>query len=201
MRLKRILLSAVLGLVGGSCSLTESDSELCFIGDSITYFWDVEYYFPGYHTWKHAVIGARAQDVDDWDISDCRGVPVVLLMGTNNIGDVAITDADAAQRREMFEKTFLDLAQQIDANPLWVISILPRRAEEKPTDEVNKNIELVNDMIRKDLDSLGNAFKYIDVFDYFLEDGYQANLRLFKDGLHLNVEGYELLTSKVQAEL
>lgn len=41
-----------------SCSL-DANSELCFIGDSITHLWDLEYYFPGYHIHKHAVDGAK----------------------------------------------------------------------------------------------------------------------------------------------
>lgn len=186
---------------GASCSLNESGSELCFIGDSITHLWDVEYYFPGYYIHKHAVNGAKIQDIDAWDVSDCREIPVVLLMGTNNIGFVSVSDSDAEQLREQFREKFWHYAESIGGNPLWVVSILPRNYNGEQSIGVNQNIELLNQMIKSDVDSRGDAYKFIDAFDIFLDEGYQTNMRLFKDGLHPNVEGYELLSAKVQSEL
>lgn len=187
--------------LGTSCSLNESGSELCFIGDSITYLWDVEYYFPGYYIHKHAVSGAQIQDIDKWNTSDCRGIPVVLLMGTNNIGFISVSDSNAEYLRERFKEKFWRHADAIGGNPLWVVSILPRNYNGKQSIGVNQNIELLNQMIKKDVDSKGNAYKFIDVFNLFLDEGYHTNMRLFKDGLHPNVEGYEVLSAKVQSKL
>jgi hypothetical protein len=184
-----------------SCSINESNSEICFIGDSIIQFWDLEYFFPGYYIHKHAVGGARIQDIDEWDVSDCKGLPVFFLMGTNNIGYVSVESREAYSERNNFLGEFLPRIQLIDANPLWVISILPRNLNGKQSSGVNQNIELLNNQIQNSLDSLGTNYKFIDVFDYFLEDDYRINFRFFKDGVHPNAEGYVLLTSVVQKKL
>lgn len=184
-----------------SCSINESYSELCFVGDSIIQFWDLEYYFPGYYIHKHAVGGAKIQDLDKWNVSDCKGLPVFFLMGTNNIGYVSIENSSAEVKRSVFIDEFIPRVQSINANPLWVISILPRNLNGMQSVGVNQNIELLNNQIERKLDSLGKDYNYIDVFDYYLEDGYQLNFRLFKDGVHPNAEGYELLTSVVQKKL
>lgn len=184
-----------------SCFVNDSGSEICFIGDSITHLWDVEYYFPGYYIHKHAVSGAKIQDIDEWDISDCRGIPVVLLMGTNNIGSLSASDSDAGLMREQFKGKFWHYAETIGGNPLWVVSILPRNYKGMQPIGVNQNIELLNQMIKNDVDSMGDAYKFIDVFELFLDEDYHTNMRLFKDGLHPNVEGYEVLSAKVQSKL
>lgn len=201
MRIKLLLISLALALCGASCSLEDSSSEICFIGDSITYLWDLEYYFPGYYIHKHAVSGAKIQDVDSWAVSDCRGMPVVILMGTNNIGNVSVFDEDAEERRRQFKEMFLQRVVSFDADPLWVVSILPRNFGKKPQTEINRNIELQNKLIKKGLDSLGSAYRFIDVFDSFLDGEYQIDSTLFNDGLHPSEKGYEVLATKIQERI
>jgi len=199
--MKFLLISFAVVLCGTSCSLRESTSEICFIGDSITYLWDLEYFFPGYYIHKHAVSGAKVQDVDSWDVSDCRGMPVVFLMGTNNIGNVSVLDENAEKSRQQFKEMFLQRAISFGADPLWVVSILPRDFGKKPQEGINQNIELQNEIIKNGLDSLGSAYQFIDVFNSFLGKEYQIDSTLFKDGLHPTEKGYELLAAKVQKRI
>ena len=201
MRIKILLINFVVLLCGASCSLKDSNSEICFIGDSITYLWDLEYYFPGYYIHKHAVSGAKIQDVDSWDVSDCRGMPIVFLMGTNNIGNISVLEKNAEKQRQQFKEMFLKRVVSFGADPLWVISILPRNYGKKTQLEINRNIELQNKLIKNSLDSLGSAYQFIDVFDYFLEGEYQIDSTLFNDGLHPSEKGYEILTAKVQERI
>lgn len=180
-----------------SCSFEKSDSEICFVGDSITYLWDLEYYFPGYYIHKHAVGGAKIQDIDNWDMSDCRGLPIIFLMGTNNIGNISVLDDDVDEKRKKFNEMLVQRVVSLEANPLWVISILPRNYGNREQENVNRNIELQNKLIENSLDSLGGRYRFIDAFDCFLNEEYQINSMLFNDGLHLNESGYEILTSNV----
>lgn len=183
-----------------SCSLRESDSEICFVGDSITYLWDLEYHFPGYYIHKHAVSGAVVQNIDNWNLADCYGLPIVFLMGINNIGERSVLDEYAEEKRQQFNEIFFQRVEPLGGEPLWIVSILPRGNRENQK-EINQNIELQNALIKRSLDSLGNAYGFIDVFDYFLKDDYRIDSTLFNDGLHPNERGYEILTSKVQERL
>ena len=180
-----------------SCSINAGESEVCFIGDSITSQWDLDYYFSGFITHKHAEGGVGINALDKWDLSNCRDIPTVFLMGTNNIGKISISDTNAQQKRTSFINSLIPRLESIGANPLILLSILPRNRDGKQTPGVNQNLELLNAEIRKALDSSTIEFKYINVFDYFIDDNYNIKKKLYKDGVHLTPEGYEILSKYV----
>jgi len=188
-------------LILGSCGIDDNFTEVCFVGDSITFLWDVEYYFPSFVTHKHGVGGARIENLDGWDLSECRGIPTVFLMGTNNIGWVSYKDSNAVQSREAFVKELMPRLDRISANPLIYVSILPRNSKDKQGNEANKNINLQNKLILDSLENSGLSFKYVNAFDAFLDSNFEIKKTLFTDGVHLSAEGYELLTDLVQKKL
>ncbi|WP_407444705.1 hypothetical protein [Fibrobacter sp.] len=126
------------------CFFDSNYSEICFIGDSITQQWDIERSFPGYAIKKHAKIGARISDVFKWDIDECQGIPTVILIGTNDIGHLTAKDSTTEKFQDFLTQKYVSLAKKINANPLFVISILPRNYKEQQDPSVNQNIEQQN---------------------------------------------------------
>lgn len=185
----------------GACAFNEGESELCFVGDSITHQWDLNYFFPGYSIKKHAVVGAKVQDIDKWDVSDCKGLTTVLLIGTNDIGTIRLDDSKAEASRSYFAKLFMERARRINAEKLVVVSILPRNYLGKQDTSVNLNIELQNAVLKDSLQSSSLRFAFVNVFPYFLEKGYEIDEDLLYDGLHPSPEGYEVLTRRVREKL
>ena len=185
----------------GACAFDEGDSELCFIGDSITHQWDLDYYFPGYSIKKHAVVGAKVQDIDRWDVSDCEGLTTVILIGTNDIGLIQSGDSNAKSSRSYFAKLFMDRARRINAAKLVVVSILPRNYLGEQDTSVNLNIESQNAVLKDSLQSSSLRFTFVNAFPYFLGDGYEIDEDLLYDGLHPSPEGYEVLTRRVREKL
>ena len=185
----------------GACAFDEGDSELCFIGDSITHQWDLDYYFPGYSIKKHAVVGAKVQDIDRWDVSDCEGLTTVILIGTNDIGLIRSGDSNAKSSRSYFAKLFMERAKRINATKLVVVSILPRNYLGEQDTSVNLNIELQNAVLKDSLQSSSLRFAFVNVFPYFLEKGYEIDEDLLYDGLHPSPEVYEVLTRRVREKL
>ena len=185
----------------GACAFDEGDSELCFIGDSITHQWDLDYYFPGYSIKKHAVVGAKVQDIDRWDVSDCEGLTTVILIGTNDIGLIRSGDSNAKSSRSYFAKLFMERARRINAEKLVVVSILPRNYLGEQDTSVNLNIELQNAVLKDSLQSSSLQFTFVNAFPYFLGDGYEIDEDLLYDGLHPSPEGYEVLTRRVREKL
>ena len=175
-----------------ACDYDDDDTRVCFIGDSITYQWDLEYFFPQYMPLKHAKNGAKIQDLDDWDLRECRGIPSVILMGTNNSSEFF-----DEERRNVFLQKFYTRIEKIQADPLIVISILPRNFQRQQSSRVNEVIRNVNNRVEKGLDSLNGRFEYLDVYPLFAQDEYEARMDLFKDGLHPNIAGQEILASEV----
>lgn len=175
-----------------ACDFEDENTRVCFIGDSITYQWDLEYFFPQYMPLKHAKNGAKIQDLDDWDLRECRGIPSVILMGTNNSSEFF-----DEERRNAFLQKFYTRIEKIQADPLIVISILPRNFQHQQSSRVNEVIRNVNNRVEKGLDSLNGRFEYLDVYPLFAQDEYDARMDLFKDGLHPNIAGQEILASEV----
>lgn len=181
----------------GACSINEGKSEVCFIGDSIINLWDLDYYFNDFIIHKHAKNGARLQDVDSWEISNCNGLPTVLLIGTNNIGGLSITDTNAVAFDRYFVNEYVLRAKKIHADPLLAISILPRNFNNNQKITINQNIEKVNSALKEALLGAEINFYFINVFESFIKSNYKIEEQFFKDGLHPNDEGYGLLASKI----
>ena len=200
----RRLIGFCLCLLVLGCSIKDDEepcSEICFIGDSITYLWDLEYYFPNENIIKHAVSGAIVQDFDKWDLSDCNGKKTVVLIGTNNIGKVRITDDDAAALRAYFIREYKKRIETIRPDPLIAVSILPRNSSYRQDTTVNMNIQALNKEIVELLGSMDINYEYVDVFDLFLDKGYEIRRDYFKDGLHPNESGYEILAREIGKKL
>ena len=200
LKIKKILSLLCAGLLW-NCFTDAHDNEVCFVGDSITYLWDLEYYFPEYVIHKHAISGSTISDVDKWDLSDCRGLPLVLLIGTNDIGYVKSTSDMASFYRKKFVAEYMNLATKLSGNPLIAISILPRNEWGKEDPLVNENIKILNSMLQDSLKKLPLKYIYLDVFDDFLYEDFSIRQDLFKDGLHPNEFGYEILTKKIGEQL
>lgn len=200
LKIKKFLSLLCAGLFW-NCFTDAHDDEVCFVGDSITYLWDLEYYFPEYVIHKHAISGSTISDVDKWDLSDCRGLPLVLLIGTNDIGYVKSTSDMASFYRKKFVAEYMNLATKLSGNPLIAISILPRNEWGKEDPLVNENIKILNSMLQDSLKNLPLKYVYLDVFDDFLYKDFSIRQDLFKDGLHPNEFGYEILTKKIGEQL
>lgn len=211
---RSVILKTALALLLGSlfaclfaCS-TSSDPEdppetstVCFIGDSIMYYWDLEKYFPGLVISKHAVAGAVVEDIDDWDVRDCKGARTVFLMGTNNIWGYTSDLPDMEEAREYYGNLFVRYASKLGGKPLLFVSILPRNDRYAQDTLVTDNVRLQNIVVKRKLDSLGTGYRYIDVFDDFIQKGNAIDSTLFKDGLHPNEKGYEVLAAKLKPYL
>jgi lysophospholipase L1-like esterase len=83
---------------------------------------------------------------------------------------------------------------------MLIVSILPRNEWGKQDSLVNENIRAQNGVLRRSLKDIPD-WEYVDVFDLFLDKGLQIREDLFKDGLHPNDEGYEILSRQIQRAL
>jgi len=169
-----------------SCANETSDHYI-FIGDSLIDNYDTEKYFPSLYAKNMGVSGYTIQDCRNLNL-DCRGSVVVLLVGTNNLH----SDFD-----DNFINTFIeeysDLVDNLNANRVIAISLLPRR------DYDNVKIKSLNQSLCDAL-SFKNNVVFLNVFDDFLNDN-TLNPEYTTDGLHLNFMGYTLLTQHLNKVL
>ena len=194
------LILFIMSIYLGACSFHEEDSEICFIGDSITFAWDLDLFFPNTVNHKFAKNGAWVQTLTKWDLSKCQDKKTVLLIGTNNIGplDPNAIDRDSVERD--LAELYIQLAKKINASTLFAISILPRKSRGQ-TSETNIFFYEQNETLKHYLKKSSIDYKFIDVFDLFIDENYNLIEPYFKDGVHPNITGYEILSREVRRYL
>jgi lysophospholipase L1-like esterase len=178
-----------------ACSNGYEETELCFIGDSITELWDLDYYFPEFSIVKISKSGAKVQDALGWDVASCEGRKTVVLIGTNDIGYV---NTDNKKIKETVEDRYVEMLKKVPYESVVVVSILPRNLHDRQDEGVNKFIESFNqglkDRVVRDVEN----GTFVDVFPFFLDDGYEIKKELFNDGLHPSPAGYEVLSNELK---
>ena len=198
------IIALCIGLLALCSCDTETDegTEMCFVGDSITDVWDVEHQFTGRYIHKFAVKGSKIEDALQWDTKICNGHPTVLLIGTNNIPYLGKPeDSLSFTPNKDFYADYSRLIKKIDPSELHAISILPRRIKFKEDPQIIKLIAEVNDSLQQVLKETDIKSNFINAYPEFLnEDGSLKN-EYFVDGIHLNAEGYEVLSAIVRKKI
>ena len=168
-----------------------------FIGDSITagWFWDHnkaiwDRAFGRDQPANFGIGGDRTEHVlwriENGELDRIRPHVVVLLIGTNNIGDPAadIAAGVAAVANHVHDK--------LPSSRLLLLGIFPRGAN--PADpavaEMRTKIREVNAQLAK-LDD-GRRTRFLDIGDRFLSTDRTLAADIMPDALHLSAKGYEI---------
>ena len=161
-------------------TVEDYNCDIDFVGDSITEKWDLKKYFKDYKVANRGISGDTTDMLlTRMEVSAFNLNPKVisLLIGTNNI-DTCLNNYDA----------ILDgFYQHLPNTHVVVVGILPRRGEEycQKIKAVNKEISLLTEKYQ---------YCYVDMYDLLAVDEYKVDESLFKDGLHPNKKGYQVMT-------
>lgn len=200
--MRNALLLALSFLLASCGTEAEDNSEICFVGDSITDLWDVEYHFPGRFIHKHGIGGSKVEDVMEWDLSACQDLPTVLLIGTNNIDYLEHTnDSTSNLLSQNFYTKYKTLVKNIKPSKLYAISILPRRILLTEDPRIINVIHDINDSLQKTLKEISTKNTFINAYPAFIDNRDSLIKDFFVDGIHLNADGYEALSAEVRKKL
>ncbi len=194
MKLIRFLLLLLAAIIPGACS--ESPMTYRFIGDSLVTRWDLQSSFPTLITSNCGKSGSGIEHLQAY-AGKCEGQTVSVMSGTNNCHTLSTRELCEAYARE-----YVDALEAFGAGRVYVFSILPRHFQGKEEAQANANIRMMNECIRTELAGRSNStIVYLDVYHEFLDKDGKLNVNLSYDGLHLNPEGYEILTDKLNKEI
>ncbi len=179
----------------------EGNIDLLFLGDSITENWR-----RAPKVWKtnygpmnvanFGIGGDRTQHVlwriENGELDGIHPKVVVLMIGTNNSNSDAPGPIAAA-----IEKIVHEIQDKTGAKVL-LLAIFPR---DRPSDVKNQmsTIKQVNDRIAR-LDD-GKTIRFLDIGPKFLGEDGKLNQKLFSDGLHPNVAGYQVWADAMRPTL
>lgn len=169
-----------------SCEDVENDTYI-FIGDSIIARWPLDETFPSQLVYNYGKSGAGISYIAE---SNHRfiGNEVVVMIGTND--NYYFSSDEVAS----YIENYLDAIEKLTDRRIYLFSVLPREFN-NDIDGINEKIENFNKKI-KELTADHHNITYIDVYNDFM-DGHHINYQYYSDGLHLNIYGYEILTSQL----
>lgn len=192
----RIFLRSVLFACVAALSACAADQVSCvrpilhFTGDSIIETWDLDRCFPDYHTVNHGIGGSGVKYIEE-QAGDFTGCVVVVMSGTNDI------QWKSLDRLKEYAAQYLDAIKALDAERIFLISLLPRVGNSNADDcEMNARIVAFNDIMRHEATKIPGCV-YVDVHDLFLSPDGSAPVdhSLFYDGLHPSPKGFQILSN------
>ena len=170
-----------------------NDNNYLFLGDSITYKYDLDKFFPDMPVINSGVNSNKTIDIMN-DIKkrvyDYNPSKIFLLIGTNQL--VNQTD------EEIFDE-IVELTETIHENRkyahIYVESIYPVNGniDNKHTKiRKNKRIRKINEMLEDY--SKNSCIDYIDIYSKLADDEGNLKEEYTYDALHLTDEGYQVVT-------
>ena len=178
------------------------DDNYLFLGDSITYMYDLDKYYEGLPVVNSGVNGDVVEDIMN-DIEErvyqYNPSKIFLLIGTNDI------DQGDSQEEivDHIEELLLEIHKNRPYAEIYLESIYPVLEGEKVVN-IRTNEEIM--AINKELESFckKEEFTYIDMFSLLVDsssDEVRIKDEYTKDGLHLSDEGYEVVTEEIKKYL
>jgi lysophospholipase L1-like esterase len=171
-------------------------TRLVFIGDSITDAWRLdpqreffEDYFGQYRPYNIGTSGDETQHVlwsiEHGELDGITPTVVVILIGTNNIGNSGMSPDETARGITTLVGT---IRKRLTGSKILLLGIFPRG--NLPGDPLRLQVNMVNNTIAR-LDD-GQFVKYLDIGDRFLDSYGRLSGTVMPDYLHPNARGYEI---------
>src|SRR5688572_10883332 len=183
----------------------QGDSELLFMGDSITDFWRndtgqfagkavLDKYFGKWKVANFGIAGDTTQGVlyrlQNGEGKGFKPKAVMLMIGTNNTGRNT-----AAEIAEGIGAIVLELQKDFPDAKILLLGVFPRGRN--ATDPARATISQINTIISKLHD--GTRVQYLDIAAKFLDAAGNIPADVMSDALHPSGKGYEIWAEAVIA--
>jgi lysophospholipase L1-like esterase len=186
--------------------------DVLFLGDSITDAWGGEGHgtnsagneiftkeFVPLKATNFGIGGDRTQHVlwrlQNGELNGIQPKVLMLMIGTNNSNGEDNTAEEIAAGVTAVVK---EVRQRSPKTKVLLLGIFPRGKD--PNDPHRPKIKAVNEIIAK-LDDNGEAVKYLDIGDKFLEKDGTLSKEIMPDYLHLTPRGYQIWADAVKGPI
>lgn len=190
--LTRAAMAAILTLGATACddmndAAKAPHANLTFVGDSIIDCWSVDSYFSSWTVTNEGISGSHIDYLQE-RAGRYTGKEIVVMIGTNDYYRMA------ADSREEYVDEYIAALDALDADFIYLYSVLPRSRESlyDPSVDANADIRAFNAEVKTRLDGRPDIC-YLDVHAAFTRPGAGIISGYFSDGLHPNASGYQVL--------
>lgn len=182
-------------------TIKDNYANYLFLGDSITEYYDLEKYFPDMPVVNSGVAGDTTEDIlDDMKnrVYDYNPSKIFLLIGTNDLRD----DKSVEEVVENIKKIIEEIKTYRKEAEIYLESIYPVNEEinkkvvgARENDDINE----INKEIEKYTKEEGITF--INTHELLVDEDGLLKEDYTDDGLHLNEEGYEVVSKTLEKYL
>ena len=185
--------------------ILKNKENIVFLGDSITFQYDLKKYYKNYNVVNGGVDGNRIEDIlDDLDnrVYNYNPSKVFILIGTNNLA----VDENDDEIIKKIEELLIRIKENKKYTDLYFESILPiNNTEDEKIDKImvgnrnNERIKFINQQIEIFCDK--NEIVYIDLYAKLIDKNDNLDILYTKEGLHISEDGYDIITKEIKKYL
>jgi lysophospholipase L1-like esterase len=184
-------------------NLKKGRIDVYFVGDSITRRWRATDYPRFLANWKENFFGWDAANfgwggdtiqnilwrLQNGELDGVHPKVVVLLAGTNNVGNTPASDAKLADITKGIRGLLDTIRDKAPKATIILMGILPRNDGAKPT-AVMPSIDKINENIAKLAD--GKTIRFLNINDKLADKDGKLFEGMTVDRLHLSLKGYQV---------
>jgi lysophospholipase L1-like esterase len=184
-------------------NLKKGQIDVYFSGDSITRRWRATDYPQFLSNWNENFLGWNAANygwgadkiqnilwrLQNGELEGVHPRVIVLLAGTNNIGNAPASDAKVADITKGIKALLGTMREKAPKATIILMGILPRNDNPKPT-AVMPSINKINDNIAQFAD--GKTIRYLNINDKLADKEGKLFDGMTVDRLHLSLKGYQV---------
>lgn len=172
--------------------------QTVFFGDSLTEFYDTDSAFSSFLSYNRGISGDTTQGMLsrlDGNLLSLEPSRVVFLGGANDLNHGVTTDDVIVNIREILTR----IKTSLPGCEIYVESLYPVNPYTHPiylnsvANRKNEDIDKINAALKPLCEELGCI--YINVHDLLTDADGNLRAELTMDGLHVNKDGYDIVTT------
>lgn len=167
-----------------------------FVGDSLTQRYPLSDFYPGVHLYNRGIDGDTTEGLSkrlNLSIFDLKPKVLVLQIGTNDLQVLGLAKEKTVENITHLIKTIL---QEMPNIKILLVSLYPvNETTDKLVNKMivgprkNDDIEWMNERIRQI-----PGVQFVNIFPSLLDEEGQLKMQYSKEGLHLSLAGYAVVT-------
>jgi lysophospholipase L1-like esterase len=190
-------------------NLKKGRIDVYFVGDSITRRWRATDYPRFLKNWNENFFGWNAANygwggdaiqnvlwrLQNGELEGVHPKVIVLLAGTNNVGNAPVSDAKVADIVKGIKALLDTMRAKAPKATIVVMGILPRNDGASPA-AVMSSINKINENIAKFAD--GKTIRYLNINDKLADKDGKLFQGMTEDRLHLSLKGYQVWADELK---
>ncbi len=175
--------------------------NIVFAGDSITEYFPIHEMlksdFPLYNRGVHGINSLQLLEHLNTQVLDLKPSKVVLLIGVNDL-----KTRQPEEVRETIGTIVTSIHQKLPETQIILLSVFPMNESPRfvrtPSHRNNDSINRLNTLLS---DLSGDGVTYLNLHGALCDESGELPLNRTVDGLHLNVDGYRVVSEILSAYL